>query len=75
MRDPVRSPISKLQIGRLVVGWVTTSEYLLLYVLVFLFFLNFFFFRFFDELCVAGGLSGPFLPFFLPLLIGEKPKV
>jgi hypothetical protein len=34
---PVRSAILKLQIGRLVVGWVTTSEYLLLYV-----FLNFF---------------------------------
>jgi hypothetical protein len=29
---PVRSAIHKLQIGRLVVGWVTTSEYLLLYV-------------------------------------------
>jgi hypothetical protein len=37
MRDPVRSPISKLQIGRLVVGWVTTSEYLLLYVFWFFF--------------------------------------
>ena len=35
---PVRSAIHKLQIGRLVVGWVTTSEYLLLYVFV-LFFL------------------------------------
>ena len=30
---PVRSAIHKPQIGRLVVGWVTTSEYLLLYVL------------------------------------------
>jgi hypothetical protein len=30
---PVRSAIHKLEIGRLVVGWVTTSEYLLLYVL------------------------------------------
>ena len=29
---PVRSAIHKPQIGRLVVGWVTTSEYLLLYV-------------------------------------------
>ena len=29
---PVRSAIHKLQIGRLVVGWVTTSESLLLYV-------------------------------------------
>jgi hypothetical protein len=34
---PVRSAIHKLQIGRLVVGWVTTSEYLLLYVLYFYF--------------------------------------
>src|SRR6266542_3096631 len=32
---PVRSAIHKLQIGRLVVGWVTTSEYLLLYVFAF----------------------------------------
>jgi anaphase-promoting complex subunit 2 len=31
---PVRSAIHKPQIGRLVVGWVTTSEYLLLYVFV-----------------------------------------
>ena len=30
--DPVRSPELKPCIGRLVVGWVTTSEYLLLYV-------------------------------------------
>jgi hypothetical protein len=29
---PVRSAIHKLQIGRLVVKWVTISEYLLLYV-------------------------------------------
>jgi hypothetical protein len=29
---PVRSAIHKPQIGGLVVGWVTTSEYLLLYV-------------------------------------------
>ena len=34
---PVRSAIHKLQIGRLVVGWVTTSEYLLLYVFFFAF--------------------------------------
>ena len=33
---PVRSAIHKPQIGRLVVGWVTTSEYLLLYVFIFL---------------------------------------
>jgi hypothetical protein len=37
---PVRSAIHKPQIGRLVVGWVTTSEYLLLY--VFFFSLDFF---------------------------------
>ena len=36
---PVRSAIHKPQIGRLVVGWVTTSEYLLLYVFGFFFFL------------------------------------
>jgi hypothetical protein len=30
---PVRSAIHKLEIGGLVVGWVTTSEYPLLYVL------------------------------------------
>jgi len=34
-RDPVRSPIFKLKIGRLVVEWVTISEYLLLYVLLY----------------------------------------
>ena len=34
---PVRSAIHKPQIGRLVVGWVTTSESLLLYVLFFTF--------------------------------------
>jgi len=34
---PVRSAIHKLLIGRLVVGSVTTSESLLLYVFVFLF--------------------------------------
>jgi hypothetical protein len=33
--DPVRSPLHKLQIGRLVVEWVTISEYLLLYVFTF----------------------------------------
>jgi hypothetical protein len=32
---PVRSAIHNLEIGRLVVGWVTTSEYLLLYVFAF----------------------------------------
>ncbi|KAH9205944.1 hypothetical protein DL95DRAFT_316565, partial [Leptodontidium sp. 2 PMI_412] len=32
---PVRSAIHKQEIGRLVVGWVTTSEYLLLYVFFF----------------------------------------
>ncbi|KAH8587490.1 hypothetical protein B0O99DRAFT_526677, partial [Bisporella sp. PMI_857] len=34
---PVRSAIHKPQIGRLVVGWVTTSESLLLYVFCFFF--------------------------------------
>jgi hypothetical protein len=32
MGHPVRSAIPKPEIGKLVVGWVTTSEYLLLYV-------------------------------------------
>ena len=31
-RHPVRSAKDKLQIDQLVVGWVTTSEYWLLYV-------------------------------------------
>ena len=35
---PVRSAIHKPQIGRLVVGWVTTSESLLLYVFFWQFF-------------------------------------
>ncbi|KAH8650867.1 hypothetical protein BGZ60DRAFT_550084 [Tricladium varicosporioides] len=35
---PVRSAIHKPQIGGLVVGWVTTSEYPLLYVFFFFFF-------------------------------------
>jgi 4-hydroxybenzoate polyprenyltransferase len=34
---PVRSAIHKLEIGGLVVGWVTTSEYPLLYVFFWLF--------------------------------------
>ena len=34
---PVRSAIHKPEIGRSVVGWVTTSEYLLLYVFCSLF--------------------------------------
>ena len=34
IRDPVRSPIDKPLIARLVVGWVTTSESLVLYVFV-----------------------------------------
>ena len=37
--DPVRSPVLKLQTGGLVVRWVTTSEYPLLYVLQFFFLL------------------------------------
>jgi hypothetical protein len=36
---PVRSAIHKPQIGRSVVGWVTTSESLLLYVFAIYFFL------------------------------------
>lgn len=40
-RHPVRSAISKLQIGRLVVKWVTISEYLLLYVFLSFFALHF----------------------------------
>ena len=39
-RDPVRSPLDKPAIARLVVGWVTTSESLVLYV-----FSSFFSFR------------------------------
>ncbi|RAH78619.1 hypothetical protein BO86DRAFT_320242, partial [Aspergillus japonicus CBS 114.51] len=35
---PVRSAVLKPHAGRLVVGWVTTSESLLLYVFVFLLF-------------------------------------
>ena len=34
---PVRSAVLKPHAGRLVVGWVTTSEHRLLYVFVFLF--------------------------------------
>jgi hypothetical protein len=33
-RDPVRSPIDKPIIARLVLGWVTTGESLVLYVFV-----------------------------------------
>ena len=44
-RGPVCSPIDKPLTGRLVVGWVTTSEHRLLYVFVlFCFFHSFFFF-------------------------------
>ena len=48
---PVRSAILKLQIDGLVVGWVTTSEFPLLYV-------NFFLFFFFWSLWVASGRQG-----------------
>ena len=34
IRDPVRSPIDKQMRARLVVGWVTTSESLVLYVFI-----------------------------------------
>ena len=54
---PVRSAIHKPQIGRLVVGWVTTSEYLLLYV----FFPSFF----------SRPLSE--MPLLLPLLNNPSP--
>ena len=37
---PVRSAIHKLEIGGLVVGWVTTSEYPLLYVFFAVFFVG-----------------------------------
>ena len=37
-RHPVRSAKDKLQIDQLVVGWVTTSEYWLLYVFALLIF-------------------------------------
>jgi hypothetical protein len=37
---PVRSAIHKLEIGGLVVGWVTTSEYPLLYVFLPIFFVS-----------------------------------
>ena len=47
---PVRSAIHKPQIGRLVVGWVTTSEYLLLYV-------------FFWSILSFFGSSSMYLPF------------
>ena len=40
---PVRSAIHNLEIGGLVVGWVTTSEYPLLY--VFFFFITYLLFR------------------------------
>jgi hypothetical protein len=36
-RDPVRSPLDKLVIVRLVLGWVTTGESLMLYVFFWLF--------------------------------------
>ena len=39
-RDPVRSPIAKQIIARLVLGWVTTGESLVLYVFGLLFLRN-----------------------------------
>ena len=50
---PVRSAILKPQIGRLVVGWVTTSESLLLYVFAFLMLLIFLI------LLMVGNEMGP----------------
>ncbi len=60
---PVCSGILKLQIGRLVVGWVTTSEYLLLYVLGSLFLFVCFFGSFcvlvlVYSICFGGGKEG-----------------
>ena len=39
-RDPVRSPIDKPETARSVVGWGTTSEFLVLYVSVYFSSLN-----------------------------------
>jgi hypothetical protein len=47
-RLPVRSALFKQRTGRLVVRWVTTSEYLLLYVFLFLWILA-------DVVGSAGG--------------------
>ena len=46
-RDPVRSPIDKPETARLVVGWGTTSEFLVLYV----YFLLIFFFKLLTITC------------------------
>ena len=58
-RDPVCSPIDKPETARLVVGWVTTSESLVLY--AFLFF-SFLFFIITQELsrprCIACTTKG-----------------
>jgi hypothetical protein len=54
---PVRSAIHKPQIGRLVVGWVTTSEYLLLYVFCFVFALE----KYPEQSVVRGHVFASFL--------------
>ena len=38
--DPVHSPIDKPETARLVVGWRTTREFLVLYISVYFFFPN-----------------------------------
>ena len=39
-RDPVRSPIDKPETARLVAGWGTTSEFLVLYIPLHFYFLS-----------------------------------
>jgi hypothetical protein len=51
-RDPVRSPIDKPVIARLVLGWVTTGESLVLYV-----FFSFFLFHLLLELKARSPLG------------------
>ena len=53
---PVRSAIHKLEIGKLVLGWVTTRESLLSYVFLFLF--GFFPWRCSEFCCRPGGPGG-----------------
>ena len=56
---PVRSAIHKPQIGRLVVGWVTTSESLLLYVPLYI-------------LCIFFGQGGKHLAFVAGVFFGLR---
>ena len=55
-RHPVRSAKDKLQIDQLVVGWVTTSEYWLLYV----------FYIFFPPNLRTGRVGDESIPWLLP---------